>query len=111
MSHGAKPALNVDVTRIESAETRRTLRAMTQQLHEIIGQQQTEIEALLQMITDKHIGSMGEFKRYVQRIAEHNSQRAERVHTQLTHAMKEQGPEKIMEVESDPEPERQVYRL
>jgi hypothetical protein len=84
---------------------------MVQQLHEIAHQQQIEIEALLEMITDKHIGSMGEFRRYVQRITENDSQRAARVHTQLTRVLQEPGAEKSKEREPEPEVGRQVYRL
>jgi hypothetical protein len=46
-------------------------------------QQQTEIEALLEMLIEKHVGSIGEFKRHLMRIQQKDA-RGTRLHDQIT---------------------------
>lgn len=107
-------SLNVDLTRIENAEVRRAIRQLIQQMQEIITQQQVEIEALLELMLDKNISSVGEFRRHVQRIAQRASERNERVHSQVAQAMRERNHSleaTPREVESDEQEGRQVYRL
>lgn len=108
--------LNIDLSRIEQAETRRALRSLVQQLQEITRQQQVEIEALLDMMVDKNIGSLGEFKRYVTRIVQHSDERIERVHSQIAQAFRDQPPVQPLQArQSDvgelPSEDHHVYRL
>lgn len=106
--------LNVDLTRIENAEVRRALRQLIMQLQETITQQQVEIEALLEMMLDKHLSSVSEFKRHVQLIRQRTSERADRLHSQVAQAMREETqnlqvtPRETKAPESE---DRQVYRL
>ena len=81
MAQATTNTLNVDLTRIENAEVRRAVRQLIQQLQEIISQQQVEIEALLEMMLDKNLSSISEFRRHVQRIAQ-RSKRAKRTRAQ-----------------------------
>lgn len=108
------PHLNVDLTRIENAEVRRAVRQLVQQLQETIARQQIEIEALLELMLEKHVASLSEFRRQVQRVQQHSSERNERVHSQVVQTVTPQPPANLQvtarEVEA-PEEGRQVYRL
>jgi TolA-binding protein len=76
----------VDLGTIGDPDVRRVIRqvvALNQQLHAQIKQQQTEIEALLQMMVEKHIGSLGEFKRHLLKLQQGGA-RTERIHEQIT---------------------------
>jgi hypothetical protein len=106
--------LNVDLTRIDNAEVRRALRQFVQQVQETINEQQVEIEALLDLMLDKHVASLGEFKRHVQLIRLRSNERTERLHTQVAQAMRE-GKSSLQvtprEVEVPEESGRHVYKL
>ena len=105
-------AINVDLTRIENAEVRRAVRQLTQQVQEIISQQQIEIEALLQLMLDKNVSSISEFRRHVQRMAQRASERNDRVHSQIAQTMRDNGLQATPREVAPEEPEsRQVYRL
>jgi hypothetical protein len=72
----------VDVSAIPDPDVRRALRAVVQvnqHLSAQIQQQQQEIEALLQMLIEKHVGSLGEFKRHMIKL-QNNDARSERLH-------------------------------
>jgi hypothetical protein len=92
-SHGGSSSSSsatpqVDVTLIEDPNVRRAVRAvvqLSQGMELRIRQQQQEIEALLQMMTEKHIGSVGEFKRHLLRLQQGDA-RGERIHGQITAA-------------------------
>jgi TolA-binding protein len=78
----------VDVTLIEDPNVRRAVRAvvqLSQGMELRIRQQQQEIEALLQMMTEKHVGSVGEFKRHLLRLQQGDA-RGERIHGQIAAA-------------------------
>ena len=80
---GSNPA--VDVSTIADASTRRAVRAvvnLNQQLQARIQHQQTEIEALLLMMIEKHIGSLGEFKRHILKL-QSGEARSERIHSEI----------------------------
>ena len=58
----------VDISNVSDPDVRRALRLMQQTYESRLVQQQTEIEALLEMLIEKHVGSIGEFKRHLMRI-------------------------------------------
>ena len=89
MSQNTTTSLNVDLTRIENAEVRRAVRQLVQQLQEIISHQQIEIEALLQLMLDKNVSSISEFRRHVQQMGQHVSERNDRVHGQIAQAIRD----------------------
>jgi hypothetical protein len=75
----------VDVSTIPDPDVRRAFRAVVQineQLSTQVRQQQQEIEALLQMMIEKHVGSVGEFKRHMLRLQTADA-RSERIHGQI----------------------------
>ena len=78
----------VDVSTIPDPDIRRAFRAVVQinqQLGIRVHQQQQEIEALLQMMVEKHVGSVGEFKRHMLRLQTADA-RSERLHGQVAEA-------------------------
>jgi hypothetical protein len=80
------PAPQVDVSTITDTPTRRAVRGvlqLNQQLAEQVRQQQMEIEALLHMMTEKHVGSVGEFKRHMMKLQNNTDARSERLHGQI----------------------------
>jgi len=84
-SHGSSLP-NVDVSTITDPEIRRAFRSMVQQNQHLTArmhQQQQEIEALLQMILEKHVGSVSEFKRHMLRLQSGDA-RSERLHGMIT---------------------------
>jgi hypothetical protein len=85
MPHGSSLP-NVDVSTISDPDIRRALRSVVQQNQALtarIHQQQQEIEALLQMMLEKHVGSVSEFKRHMLRLQAGDA-RSERLHGMLT---------------------------
>jgi hypothetical protein len=83
----------VDVSSITDPDIRRALRAVVQvnqHLSAQVHQQQQEIESLLQMLVEKHIGSVGEFKRHMLKMQSADP-RSERLHGQIAGATA-QGP-------------------
>ena len=77
---------NVDVSTITDPDIRRAFRMMVQQNQHLTArmhQQQQEIEALLQMILEKHVGSVSEFKRHMLRLQSGDA-RSERLHGMIT---------------------------
>ena len=77
---------NVDVSTITDPDIRRAFRSMVQQNQHLTArmhQQQQEIEALLQMILEKHVGSVSEFKRHMLRLQSGDA-RSERLHGMIT---------------------------
>src|SRR5437762_14101190 len=72
----------VDLSRIDDPETRRAIRAVHQQLTETISRQQMEIEALVEVLMEKHMTSIGEFRRHMMRVSQKDA-RGSRLHDQL----------------------------
>jgi hypothetical protein len=120
---GSNASLNVDLTRVTDPEVRKAFRNLVQQVQQALDTQQIEIEAMLEMMVDKHVGSLSEFKRNVQKIQQRTTERAERVHLQLSQTLREQNRPKpvpapapapasqAQDDSDDPEPGRHVYRL
>ena len=80
---GTLPQL--DVSTIQDPDVRRAFRSLLQAnqvMSARVHQQQQEIEALLQMMVEKHIGSIGEFKRHMIKLQSADP-RSERLHGQI----------------------------
>ena len=80
---------NVDVSTITDPDIRRAFRMMVQQNQQLTArmhQQQQEIESLLQMMLEKHVGSVSEFKRHMLKLQAGDA-RGERIHGQITGAV------------------------
>lgn len=75
--------ISVDLSNVSDPDVRRALRLMQQTYESRLVQQQTEIEALLEMLIEKHVGSIGEFKRHLMRIQQKDA-RGARLHDQIT---------------------------
>jgi ATP-dependent Zn protease len=69
----------LDLASIADPDVRRVLRQMHEQYRAILDRQQVEIEAILEMLIDKRLGSLGEFKLNASRLQEKNI-RSERFH-------------------------------
>lgn len=85
---GSSATPQVDVSLIDDPHVRRAIRAavqLNQGLELRVRQQQQEIEALLQMMVEKHIGSVGEFKRHLLKLQQGDA-RGERIHGQIAAA-------------------------
>jgi hypothetical protein len=83
----------VDVSSITDPDIRRAIRAVVQvnqHLSAQVHQQQQEIESLLQMLVEKHIGSVGEFKRHMLKMQSADP-RSERIHGQIAGATQNHG--------------------
>src|SRR5205823_12011791 len=72
----------LDLTRIDDPETRRAIRAVHQQLTDTISRQQMEIEALVEVLMEKHMTSIGEFRRHMMKVSQKDA-RGVRLHDQL----------------------------
>src|SRR4051794_28316582 len=84
MPHGSSLP-NVDVSTITDPDVRRVFRMVVQQNQQLTArmhQQQQEIEALLQMMLEKHVGSVSEFKRHMLKL-QAGDVRSERPHTMI----------------------------
>ena len=68
---------------VPDPDVRRALRAMYHDLHQTIEKHQFEIQALLEMMLEKHVGSVGEFKRHLTRLQQGGVPRIERVQGQV----------------------------
>ena len=72
----------IDLSSIEDPHVRRALRAIHQQMTEALNRHQQEIEALVEVLLDKHLTSIGEFKRQLTRIQLKDPKHS-RLHEQL----------------------------
>ena len=72
----------LDLSRVDDPETRRALRGVHQQMTETITRQQMEIEALVEVLIEKHMTSIGEFRRHMMRVSQKDA-RGLRLHDQL----------------------------
>jgi len=79
---GSSGSSALDLSRIDDPEVRRALRAINQQLSETMARHQMEIEALIEVLMEKHLTSIGEFKRHMLRLAQKDA-RGIRLHDQL----------------------------
>ena len=73
---------SLDLSRVDDPETRRAIRAVHQQMSETISRQQMEIEALVEVLIEKHMTSIGEFRRHMMKVGQKDA-RGMRLHDQL----------------------------
>lgn len=86
MPHQSAPnSFGIDLSVVEPAETRRMLRTLLQQIELRFQEQQNEIEALIEMLSDRHTISLGEFKIYLRRMQQRDD-KAVRLHAAVTQA-------------------------
>ena len=78
-------ATGPDLSRIADPEVRRALRAIQQEVSVGLQRHQLEIDALLEMMMEKHVGTLGEFKRHLTTLQQ-NTQRTARIHDALAAA-------------------------
>jgi hypothetical protein len=68
MSELAPATDSLDLAQIDDPQLRRAMRQLQQQLAATVAHQQAEIDALLEVLLEKHVTSMGEFKRVLARL-------------------------------------------
>jgi hypothetical protein len=107
----------IDLSNVEPAETRRAIRQVMQMLGARLEEQQTEIEALLELLVDRHVLSMGELKSALRRVQQRDD-KAARFRSALAQAMQTGRPEELSATARDADLERDesvqrpnVYRL
>lgn len=70
---------------IPDPDVRRAMRRMHDHYEAALSKQQMEIEALLEMLLEKHVGSIGEYKRHLVRMQQKDA-RMTRLHDQIVSA-------------------------
>ena len=68
---------------IHDPDMRRACRTVYNDLHTIIDRQQVEIQALLEVLLEKHVTSIGEYKRHLARVQQGGAGRTERIQSQI----------------------------
>ena len=86
MSESAPRKDPPEITAIHDPDVRRALRAMYNELHTTIEHHQIEIQALLELMLEKHVGSIGEYKRHLTRLQQGGVGRSERIQGQISAA-------------------------
>jgi len=71
------------IASVPDPDLRRALRGVYNDLHAIIEKQQVEIQALLETILEKHVTSIGEYKRHLTRVQQGGAGRTERIQSQI----------------------------
>lgn len=91
MSESAPRKDPPEIGAVHDPDVRRALRAMYSELHTTIEHHQQEIQALLEMMLEKHVGSIGEYKRHLMRLQQGGVGRSERIQGQIS-AVGQRGP-------------------
>jgi hypothetical protein len=71
------------IASIPDPDMRRACRTTYNDLHALIEKQQIEIQALLEVILEKHVTSIGEYKRHLARLQQGGVARSERIQSQI----------------------------
>ncbi|MGA2498464.1 MAG: hypothetical protein ABSH20_12020 [Tepidisphaeraceae bacterium] len=69
----------LDLAHIDDPEVRRALRSLQADFAGKLSQMQVQIDAMVQMMVDKHLGSLGEFRREVAKLQQDHG-KLERIH-------------------------------
>lgn len=115
-AHLVHSAPGIDLSHVEPAETRRALRQLVQMLTARIEEQQTQIEALVELLVDRHVMSVGELKSALRRMQSRDD-KAARVHSVLQSAQQPPRQQDLsanlddMDVADDSVQRPNVYRL
>ena len=81
-------APGLDFSSVSDPDVRRALRAMYQELNATVQRQEVEIQAMLEMMLEKHVGSIGEYKRHLMRLQQGGGgARSARIHDQVASTM------------------------
>ena len=72
-----------DISRVEDPEVRRLLRAMQAEVASKTAHMQLELDAFLEVLIDKHITSLSEFKREIARLGQ-NHLKTDRMHEAIS---------------------------
>lgn len=75
----------IDLSFVKDPDVRHALRLIQRHFCEMLARQQLEIDALLEMMMEKHMGSLGEFKRHLIRLQQ-NDARGQRIHNCIEEA-------------------------
>jgi Arc/MetJ-type ribon-helix-helix transcriptional regulator len=75
----------LELSYVHEPDVRRALRAMQQQMTETLARQQTEIDAILEVLLEKHLTSLGEFKRKLVMLQQ-DAARSQRIHGAIASA-------------------------
>jgi len=75
----------LDLSYVQDPDMRRALRVMHQQMCESLSRHQMEIDALLEVMIEKHVTSVGEFRRNLVRLQQ-DTTRMNRIHGAMTPA-------------------------
>jgi hypothetical protein len=86
----AQPTPALDLSRVDDPDVRRALRSLNDQLKAAIDRQQVEIQALLEMMIEKHVGSIGEYRRHLLRLQQ-GSARSDRIHDAMHQPLQDPG--------------------
>lgn len=82
MSDPIPHADGLDLTHIDDPHVRRALRTLQQQMSETLARQQLEIDAIIEVLLEHHLTSLGEFKRQLLRLQQ-DASRGQRLHNAL----------------------------
>ena len=84
-------ASGLDLSSVSDPDVRRALRAIYQELQTTVQRQEVEIHAMLEMMLEKHVGSIGEYKRHLMRLQQGGGgARSARIHDQVTSTLGQQ---------------------
>ena len=72
----------LDLSQIDDHHVRRAIKTLHTQMTATLHRQQLEIDALLEMMLEKHVGSIGEFKRHLVRLQQDQT-RGQRLHAAM----------------------------
>jgi hypothetical protein len=76
---------SLDLSFVQDPDARRALRVIHQQMTEAVTRQQMEIDAILELMIEKHVTSLSEFRRNLTRLQQ-DTTRMNRIHGAMTQA-------------------------
>lgn len=98
-----------EISQIRDPEARRAVRAIYRALQDSVERQQLEIEALVQIMLEKRVMSMSEYKLHLSKMQQGRGAREERIHDELSSLNRntlpageeEHGPARMPETDLD----------
>jgi hypothetical protein len=73
----------IDLSSVSDPDVRRALRAIYKELNATVQRQEIEIQAMLEMMLEKRVGSIGEYKRHLTKL-QAGGARSSRIHDQVS---------------------------
>lgn len=73
-----------ELSQIRDPDARRAIRALYRELNETVERHQLEIEALVQIMLEKRVMSMSEYKLHLSKLHQGRGTREERIHDELS---------------------------